>query len=67
MNTVYSDQLKLIREQDAEIKSLKAQKAELLNALKFLHACSIVAKHPEDNKSFYDAQDMASKAIKKAE
>ena len=41
--------------------------AELLDALKALTACTIVAKYPEDTKAFFGAISLAEKAIAKAE
>ena len=46
---------------------LIASAPELLEAVKMLLACSIVAKHTEDNTTFWKAKHYAEQAITKAE
>jgi hypothetical protein len=45
---------------------LIAAAPEMYSALKALLACTIVAKHPEDAKAFFQATEMAETAIAKA-
>ena len=50
-------------------KYLKHEKEveELVKILKLVQACRIVAKHPEDNKSFWDTERLIEKTLKKHE
>ena len=59
----YQDAIKDRNIMVAKIDSLQQENKRLRDALTALYACSIVAKHPEDLKSFYGAQDMARQAL----